>query len=98
MGSRDPFARNFTSQVGGLAEMRMYSQERRLERYQIIYVWKVSKLLVSGYTLPFRHNPRFGRLVDVPLAHEASLRVKEAKLFNLLPQELRNLDKVTVDT
>ena len=31
-------------------------------------------------------------------AQEASLRVKGAKLFNLLPQELRNLDKVTVDT
>ena len=92
-----------------LAELKMYSQERRHKRYLIIYVWKVSQLLVSGYTLPFRHNPRRGRLVDIPPvangapsavknAQETSLRVKGAKLFNLLPQELRNLDKVTVDT
>jgi hypothetical protein len=59
--------------------------------------------------LPFRHNLRLGRLVDLPPvatgapaavknAQEASLRVKEAKLCNLLSQELRNLDKLTVDT
>ena len=118
IGKLESVARNFTSQVGGmqgldywerLAELKMYSQERRRERYLIIYVWKVSQLLVSGYTLPFRHNPRRGRLVDIPPvangapsavknAQETSLRVKGAKLFNLLPQELRNLDKVTVDT
>ena len=72
IGKLESVARNFTSQVGGLqgldywerlAELRMYSQERRRERYQIIYVWKVSQLLVSGYTLPFRHNPIRGPLV-----------------------------------
>ena len=109
IGNLESVARNFTSQVGGLAELRMYSQERRRERYQIIYVWKVSQLHVSGYTLPFRHHPRRGRLVDLPPvangapaavknAQEANLRVKIAKLFNSLQQELRNLDKVTVDT
>ena len=30
-------------------------------------------------------------------AQEASLKVKGAKLFNLLPQEVRNLENVTVD-
>ena len=109
--------KNFTSQVGGLqgldywerlSALKMYSQERRREHYQIIYVWKVSQLLVSGYTLQFHHSPRRGRLVELPpvangapaavrQAQEASLKVKEAKLFNLLPQEVRNLDNVTVD-
>ena len=111
-------ARNFTSQVGGLEEfdywerlasLGMYSQERRRERYQIIYIWKVSQQLVSGYNLPFKQNPRLGRLVDLPplsqgspasvrQAQESSLRVKGAKLFNTLPRELRGLDCVTVDT
>ena len=31
-------------------------------------------------------------------AHEASLHVKRAKLFNLLPTELGGLDGVLVDT
>ena len=86
----------------------MYSQERRRERYQIIYIWKVSQNMVSGYTLPFKQNPRLGRLVELPplsqgcsasvrQAQEASLRVKGAKLFNLLPREVRGLDDVTTD-
>ena len=111
-------AKNFTSQVGGmegldywerLGVLNMYSQERRRERYQIIFIWKVSQQLVKGYNLPFKHNPRRGRLVDLPPvvggcpavvknALEASLRVKGAKLFNLLPTELRGLDGVMVDT
>ena len=111
-------AKNFTSQVGGmegldywerLGVLNMYSQERRRERYQIIFIWKVSQQLVKGYNLPFKHNPRRGRLVDLPPvvggcpaaitnAHEANLRVKGAKLFNLLPTELRGLDGVLVDT
>ena len=111
-------ARNFTSQIGGLdgldywerlSKLNMYSQERRRERYEIIFIWKVSKHRVKGYTLPFRQNPRLGRVVELPpiargcpgavqQAHEASLRVKGAKLFNLLPAELRNLEGVMVDT
>ena len=54
-------------------------------------------------------NPRLGRLVDLPplsqgspasvrQAQESSLRVKGAKLFNIIPRELRGLDCVTVDT
>ena len=69
----------------------------------------MSQQLVKGYNLPFKLNPRRGRLVDLPPvvggcpaaitnAHEANLRVKGAKLFNLLPTELRGLDGVLVDT
>ena len=34
----------------------------------------------------------------VQQAYEASLRVKGAKLFNLIPADLRNMDGVMVDT
>ena len=111
-------ARNFTAQVAGLdgldywerlVKLQMYSQERRRERYEIIYIWKVSQHKVQGYTLPFRQSPRLGRVVELPpiargcpgavqQAYEGSLRVKGAKLFNLLPAELRNMDGVMVDT
>ena len=111
-------AKHFTAQVGGLegldywerlTELTMYSQERRRERYQIIYIWKVSQLLVKGYSLPFYNSPRRGRLVGLPpiangcpaavkQALEASLRVKGARLFNLLPKDLRDLEGVSLVT
>ena len=111
-------AKNFTSQISGLegqdywerlSSLKMYSQERRRERYQIIFIWKVSQHLVKGYSIPFKEHPRHGRLVDLPQvanrcpaavrnAYEGSLRIKGAKLFNLLPPELRNLNGVLVET
>ena len=110
-------ARHFTALVGGLEGLdywerlsclRLYSQERRRERYQIIFIWKVSQHLVKGYTLPFMMSQRRGRLVEVPpfvaespaavkRAKEASIRVKGAKLFNAIPQELRDMSGVKVD-
>ena len=50
-------ARNFTAQVAGLdgldywerlVKLQMYSQERRRERYENIYIWKVSQHKVQG--------------------------------------------------
>lgn len=87
----------------------MYSQERRRERYQIIFVWKLSQGLVGGYSLPFQHSDRRGRTVLVPpivseaaspvkKAKESSIQVKGARLYNLLPKDLRDLQGVTVDT
>ena len=63
--------------------------------------------MVGGYTLPFYRNPRLGRFVEIPpfatscpasvrQALEASLRVKGGRLFNLLPQELRQLEGCSV--
>ena len=89
--------------------LRMYSQERRRERYQIIFIWKLSQGLVGGYSLPFQHSDRRGRTVLVPQivlesaaavkkARESSLKVKGARLYNLLPKELRDMQGVTVDT
>ena len=58
-------ARSFTARVSGTDDMdywerlkylRIYSQERRRERYQIIFIWKLSQGLVTGYHLPFQQN------------------------------------------
>ena len=111
-------AKNFTSRVAGmdgldywerLSTLGMYSQERRRERYQIIFIWKLSQGHVQGYKLPFYESDRRGLLVALPpmaqrsptavrRAREASLKVKGARLFNLVPQELRGLTGVCVDT
>ena len=88
-----------------LTHLRIYSQERRRERYMVIFLWKISQGLVSGYTVPFTDmNTRVGRRVEVPAlgrhsvpshiknAKENSLRVKGALIFNLLPAVIRNSD------
>ena len=102
-------ARNYTSHVEGmegldywqrLKALNMYSQERRRERYLIIFVWKIAMGLVNGYTMEFSYHPRRGWSAipkDVPKsapacvkrAREASLAVKGAALFNLCPQGMR---------
>ena len=92
-----------------LDKLGMYSQERRRERYQVIFIWKLSQGLATGYSLPFHHSERRGWQVTVPpmattsepavrKAREASLQVKGARLFNLVPKEVRNLSGVTVDS
>jgi hypothetical protein len=107
----ESISRHFTSQVAGmedkdywerLAELKLYSQERRRERYTIIFLWKIAQQLVQGYSMDFVQNPRRGRLAvvhslvpsapaAVKRAREASLQVKGSKLFNLIPLELRGM-------
>ena len=86
-----------------LANLHLYSQERRRERYSIIFVWKIAQQLVQGYNMDFVQNPRRGRLAlvhqaspqasppAVKRAREASLQVRGSKLFNLIPKELRDM-------
>ena len=111
-------ARNFTSQIAGLEGkdywerlkyLKLYSQERRRERYQIIFLWKVAQGLVQGYHVEFYSSDRRGRLAvvrpyktrapaQVRRAREASLSVKGARLFNSIPRELRDMSHGKVET
>ena len=76
--------------------------------YQLIFIWKLCQGLVTGYSLPFQHSERRGRHISVPpmasnspsavrKAREASLQIKGARLFNLVPKDLRNMSGVSVD-
>ena len=109
--------RNFTRLIKGMEDkdyierldlLKMYSQERRRERYQIIFIWKISQGLVKGYNLQFSQSDRRGRMVvpnpvirnapsRVRSAREATLGVKGAKIFNLLPVWIRTMNGVSVD-
>ena len=105
-------ARHFTSHIEGmegldywerLKSLRMYSQERRRERYAIIFVWKLAMGYVEGYSsIKFVHSPRRGWVAvpspvsqsapaSVRRAREASLAVKGVALFNLCPRGLRDI-------
>ena len=109
--------RHFSSQVAGLdgldywerlIALKQYSQERRRERYRILFIWKVLQGLVSGYSMQSYLSPRRGRLVVVAKyntqapaavrrAKESSLPVHGAKLFNLMPRHLRDISTGTVE-
>ena len=86
-----------------LQELRLYSQERRRERYQVIFLWKISQGLVSGYDVTFTSEGRRGRVIVpktvvrsspamVRNAREQSLGVRGAQLFNILPDNIRSLN------
>ena len=38
-----------------LSELMLYSQERRREQYQVIFLWKISQGMVSGYNVDFSY-------------------------------------------
>ena len=88
-------ARHFTSNINGmagldywerLASLSLYSQERRRERYQIIFLWKVAQGLVQGYNATFIQSERRGRLmVLAPLCNQAPSAVRKARESSLQP-------------
>ena len=111
-------ARNFTSQIAGLEGkdywerlkyLKLYSQEKHRERYQIIFLWKVVQGLVQGYHVEFDSSDRRGRVAvvrpyktrspaQVRRAREASLSVKGARLFNSIHRELRDMSHGKVES
>ena len=85
-----------------LVLLKMYSQERRMERYRIIYVWKILEELVPNcgvFQAPL--NTRLGRKCLIPslkvngrrsvqTLRENSSEINGARLFNCLPKKLRD--------
>lgn len=110
-------ARHFTSKIDGMSgldywerlqSLHLYSQERRRERYRIIFLWKVAQGLVSGYKSTFVQSARRGRLMVVApncskapaavrKAKETSLQVRGARLFNSTPRDLRDISTGSPD-
>ena len=48
-----------------LKALKIYSQERRIERYRIIYTWKIIEGLVPNFGLNASINERLGRFVEI---------------------------------
>lgn len=117
IGKLEDVQRSFTSRIDGmtglnywqrLKALNLYSQERRRDRYAIIFIWKVAMGQVDGYNLDFTpktdRRGRECRVKPVPRnsppsvrkARENSLAVKGAKMFNMLPPDIRNTDSEKV--
>ena len=105
--------RSFTAQIENvkhlnywerLQYLKLYSLERRRERYIVIYTWKILEGLVPNFSTNSSKttcywSDRHGRKCKIPtLRHRGSvgtkrehfLSVKGPRLFNTLPSHLRN--------
>ena len=89
-----------------LTKLKMYSQERRMERYRAIYVWKILEGISPNCGIEESFSDRRGREVKVPFIRgkspvqairEKSFQVHGAKLFNAIPKSIRNLRKISIE-
>ena len=103
--------RNFTKRLTNmkdieyyqrLKDLRLYSMERRRERYELLYIFKTMKRLVPNVGLKWKEATRRGRVLIPPPVHKKSscaaatmrrysFRGKAAFLFNALPASIRNI-------
>lgn len=95
-----------------LKHLKLYSVERRFERYAIIYIWKVLEgKVISPSTEPIEKtfSERTGRKCKIPKTNTKCVRKIQTlkqnqisligpRLFNCLPKYLRDITNTTTDT
>ena len=85
------------------------SQQRRQERFMIIYTWKIMEEFAPNCGLVWEQNKRTGRTCMIQnITREASTKVRSLRnssfqirgpvLFNSMPLELRNLSGCSVNS
>ena len=106
--------KDFSKKLPGLKEsnywerlraLKMNSEQRRLKRYQIIYIWKILQGLVPNPGVKWStesESGRNGRIVNVPplkgkasvkTLREQSFQVAGPRLFNCIPKDITNMTK-----
>ena len=89
-----------------LKHLKMFSQQRRAERYRILYTWKVLEGLVPNCGIHHKLNERRGRECLIPASRgrqaiqslrDQSFQMAGPKLFNSLPRYLRDLKKISIE-
>ena len=89
-----------------LKHLKMYSHQRRAERYRIIYTWKVLERIVPNFGIQHHEHIKRGRECSLPpLKGKQSIRtlcdqsfqINGPRLFNSLPKKLREIKKVSTD-
>ena len=87
-----------------LHELKIYSLERRRERYRIIYMWKILEGLVPNINnngVQSYENPRQGRKCITPTLNKTkdqSFTSHAPRLYNALPRSVRNAAAISVDS
>ena len=86
-----------------LQKLKMNSQERRMERYRALYVWKILEGISPNCGLEVTFSERRGREVMIPPVRgkgkiqslrESSFQVHGPRIF---PRVMRNLQKISID-
>ena len=94
-----------------LRSLKLYSLQRRRERYMIIYTWRILEGQVPNLDctpLQSQQHQRRGRECWVPLvstsasplvrqARYSSIAIRGPRLFNCLPQTIRNKSGCSVE-
>lgn len=91
-----------------LKKHKLYSLERRRERYRIIYIWKILENLVPNINnkISSTTHVRHGRKCRIPIinlkskvkkAQESSIVFQGVQLFNALPANVRNISNVKLE-
>ena len=88
-----------------LKTLKLYSLERRRERYTVLYMWKIIRGLVPNPGITTRWNPRTGMHINLPIVggscHIQKLRRESVlyrgpRLFDSLPSALRQMEDVNL--
>ena len=89
-----------------LKELKLYSLERRRERYRILYTWKILENLVPNINDGIKSyiNPRQGRKCIIPTqtktklskTRDSSFNIHALKMFNALPRHIRNASSTSL--
>jgi hypothetical protein len=89
-----------------LKHLKMLSQERRMELYRVLYIWKILEGLVLNCGLEQTHSERRGREVSIQelkgsqrikSLRENTLQVNGARTFKSLPKSLINLSRIPLE-
>ena len=108
--------RTFTSKIPSvkhldywqrLVQLKMNSQQRRTERYKIIYIWKIFENMAPncGVEIQNEANTRNGRTfkvrklkgpTKVRTLRDSSFQCAAPRLFNVLPKQIRNLTNISI--
>ena len=88
--------------------LKMYSLQRRRERYCIIYVWKILENRVPNFGIEVGCSKRLGRYCIIPHVRQSSscrtqnirfgsMGINGPRLFNSLPPIIRNISDCSID-
>ena len=108
--------RDYTRKISGMQELnywerlkslKMNSEQRRLERYQVMYIWKIMEGLTPNCGVTWSQmTERNGRLCkipplkgtrSVPTLRNQSFQVSGPRLFNSMPKTLRNMTNCSLE-
>ena len=108
--------RSFTKHIAGmhtmsyeerLKHLNLYSIQRRRDRYQIIYLWKIIEKIVPNLSAPItctysQHRGRSCALLHVNVGRLGTLcynsfRWRAIRIFHKLPKHIRMISSCSVD-